>query len=108
MKSNATKSDLIAPLLSAAVQGWSPSRVRRRMVTSVALRFVDIDQARLLERLAHVVHVEPEHTGGELLAFGVLVGVALLALCHDIGGILAAEHHHPGGRREQRNPRGAR
>ena len=36
-KSNETESDLIDPFFSAAVPGWSPSRVRRRIVTSVFL-----------------------------------------------------------------------
>src|SRR5258707_13531377 len=94
MKSNRTKSELIAPLFKPAVQGWSPSKVRRRKVMSVVLRLVEIDETRFLQGFAHVVHVEPEHAGRELLALALLVGLALLALDDDIGGILAAAHHH--------------
>src|ERR1700682_902971 len=93
MKSNSTKPDLMAPLFSAFVPGWPPSSVRKRIVTSVLLRLVDIDEPGLLERLAHIVHVEPEHAGGELLALAVLVGKALFALRDDVGGILPPDHH---------------
>src|SRR5450631_3873271 len=90
-KSNSTNSDLIVPFFSAAVPGWSPSSVRSRIATSI-FRFVDIDEAGLRQRLAHVVHVEAELAVGELFALALLVGGALFAFCHDVGGILAANH----------------
>src|SRR5882724_4785889 len=55
-KSSVTESDLIDPSFSAAVQGWSPSNVRSRIVTSVGLRFVVIDQPCFRWRLAYLVH----------------------------------------------------
>src|ERR1700756_2030324 len=79
-KSKLTRSDGSAPLLNAAVPGWSPSKVRKRIVKSVVLQLVDIDKARLLQGFAHVVHVEPEHAGCKLLAFSLFVGLALLTL----------------------------
>src|SRR5206468_5520653 len=92
-KSNATRSDRIEPFLSADVPGWSPSKVRKRIATSVFLELVDIDEAGLRQRLAHLVHVEPEHARRQLLALAVFVGDALLALGDDVGGVLAPDHH---------------
>src|SRR5215216_3704294 len=92
-KSNSTRSDLTDPFLSAAVPGWSPSKVRRRIATSVFLQLVDIDEARLRQRLAHLVHVEAEHAGRQLLALAVFVGYAFFALGDDIGDVLASDHH---------------
>src|SRR6266436_39749 len=92
-KSNSTRSDLIDPFFSAAVPGWSPSSVRRRMTTSVLLGLIDIDEACLRQRLAHVVHVEAELACSQLLALAVLIGVTLFAFRHDLGGILAADNH---------------
>src|ERR1700730_8609384 len=89
-KSNATRSDLSDPFFNAAVQGWSPSNVRKRIVTSVGLRIIDIDQAGLFQRVAHLVHVEPEHAGSELLALALLLGLALLALGGDVACLLSA------------------
>src|SRR5215216_6659170 len=93
-KSNSTRSDLIDPFLSAVVPGWSPSRVRRRIATSVFLQLIDIDEAGLRQRLAHLVHVEPEHACRQLLALAVFVGDALLALSGHVRGVLAPDHHH--------------
>src|SRR5689334_3145738 len=93
-KSNSTRSDLIEPFFNALVPGWSPSSVRKRMAMLVFRQFVDVNQARLLQRLAHIVHIEPEHAGGELLALAVLVGMALLAPGDDLGGVLAADDHN--------------
>src|SRR5207342_2239555 len=92
-KSNSTRSDLIEPFFSTDVPGWSPSRVRRRNPTSVFLRLVDIDEARLRQGLTHIVHVESEFAFGEQLALALLVRGPLLALGHDIGGIPAPDHH---------------
>src|SRR6266702_7056106 len=92
-KSSVTRSDLIEPSFSADVQAWSPSNVRRRIATSVLLRLVDIDEAGLGQRLAHIVHVEPEHAGGELLALALLIGLALFALGRDLTGILLPDNH---------------
>src|SRR6267378_3704676 len=72
-KSNATRSDLIDPFLSAAVHAWSPSSVRSRIATSVVLRLVDID-----------------HAGGKLLALALLVRRTLFAFCNHVGGVLPA------------------
>src|SRR6478752_867544 len=94
-KSNATVSDLIAPFFNAAVPGWSPSSVRRRMATSVFLRLVDIDEAGLRQRLAHIVHVESELAFGEQLALALFVCGSLLAFCNHVGGIAAPDHHDP-------------
>src|SRR5664279_6646146 len=91
MKSNSTKSDLTVPFFSATVPGWSPSSVRSRIAISI-FRFVDIDEPGFRQRLAHVVHVEAELAFGELLALALLVGGALFALGHDVGGVLAADH----------------
>src|SRR6266481_5121512 len=92
-KSSVTRSDLIEPPFSADVQAWSPSIVRSRIATSVLLRLVDIDEAGLGQRPAHIVHVEPEHAGGELLALALLIGLALFALGRDLGGILLPDNH---------------
>src|SRR5437763_9953781 len=91
--SKLTRSDVMEPFFSAAVPGWSPSKVRSRIVTSVLLRLVDIDEAGLLERLAHIVHVEAEHACGQLLALALLVGVAFFSPHHDVRGIAAADDH---------------
>ena len=72
--------------------GWSPSNVRSRIVISIGLRFVDIDEAGLRQRLAHLVHIEPEHAGGEYLALALLLRLALLTLGGDFGGILPADN----------------
>src|SRR3954468_13754890 len=87
-KSNATRSDRIDPFLSAAVPGWSPSKVLRRIATSVFLQLVDIDETSLRQRLAHVIHVQTEHASGELLTLAVFVGHAFLALGDDVGDVL--------------------
>src|SRR5712691_10318961 len=79
-KSSVTRSDLIEPSFSADVQAWSPSNVRSRIATSVLHRLVEIDEAGLGQRLAHIVHIEPEHAGRELLALALLIGLALFAL----------------------------
>src|SRR5665213_1499414 len=92
-KSSATESDLTDPFFSAVVPGWSPSKVRRRIVISPGLGIVEIDEAGLGQRLAHVVHVEPEHAGRKLLALDLLVGVTLFALGHDVAGVLLADNH---------------
>src|SRR5215208_3711081 len=89
-KSNSTRSDLIDPFFSAAVHVWSPSSVRRRIATSVLLRLVDIDEARLRQGLAHIVHVEAQFAFGEQLALALLVRRALFTFCHHVGGVLAA------------------
>src|ERR1700681_4407479 len=93
-KSSVTESDLTEPFFSAAVQGWSPSNVRRCIVTSIGLVIVDIDEAGLRQRLAHIVHVEPELAGSKLLALALLIGMALLRLGRHVGGILVADHDH--------------
>src|SRR5450631_3360430 len=64
-KSSVTRSDLIAPFFSADVPGWSPSKVRKRIVISIGQGFIEI------QRLAHIVHVEPERASGKLLALFV-------------------------------------
>src|SRR6267143_3193965 len=92
-KSSVTRSDLIEPPFSADVQAWSPSNVRSRIATSVQLRLVDIDEAGLGQRLAHIIHVEPEHAGGELLALALLIGLTLFALGRDLTGILLPDNH---------------
>src|SRR5437764_14225484 len=92
-KSNSTRSDPIDPFFSAAVQVWSPSSVRSRIATSVLLRLVEIDEACLRQRLAHVVHVETQFAFGEQLALALLIRRALFAFCHHVGGVLAADHH---------------
>src|SRR3981189_1428002 len=67
-KSSVTRSDLIEPFFSAKVPGWAPSKVRKCIVISIGQGFIEIDKARLLQRLAHIVHVEPGHASGKLLA----------------------------------------
>src|ERR1700680_3805666 len=62
-KSSVTRSDLIEPFFSADVPGWSPSKVRKRIVISIGQGFIEIE-ARLRQRLAHIVHVEPERASG--------------------------------------------
>src|SRR5260370_19098147 len=94
-KSKVTKSDLIDPFFNAAVPGWSPSEVRSRIVISIRLRIVNIDEARLRKRFAHPVHVEPEHAGSELLAFALLVRLAFFAFGGDLGSLLPGDHHDP-------------
>src|SRR5258707_1604337 len=79
-KSSVTRSDLIEPSFSADVQAWSPSNVRSRIATSVLLRLVDIDEAGLGQRLAHIIHVEPQHARGELLAHSLLIRPAAFPL----------------------------
>src|SRR5206468_1871291 len=91
--SNSTRSDLTDPFLSADVPGWSPSKVRRRIATSVLLQLIDINEAGFRQRLTHPVHVEPEHARRQLSALAVFVSNALLALGDDIGGVLAPDHH---------------
>src|SRR6266481_9898683 len=92
-KSSVTRSDLIDPSFSAAVQGWSPSKVRSRIVTSIGLGLVEIDETGLRQGLAHLVHVEPKRACGELLALAVFVSRPLFSLGHDVGDILPADHH---------------
>src|SRR5712692_6087852 len=92
-KSSVTRYDLIEPFFSADVPGWSPSKVRKRIVISIGQGFIEIDKARLLQRLAHIVHVEPERASGKLLALALFVGLALFALGRDLGGILPAHDH---------------
>src|SRR5665213_4114788 len=92
-KSSVTESDLTDPCFSAVLPGWSPSKVRRRIVISLRLGIVEIDEAGLGQWLAHVVHVEPEHAGGKLLAFALFVGVALFALGHDVANISLSDNH---------------
>src|SRR5882724_8612456 len=92
-KSSVTKSDLIEPFFSAAVQRWSPSNVRSRIVILIDFGFIDIDETRLRQRLPHIVHVEPEHAGSQLLALALLVRLALFAFGVDLAGILPADHH---------------
>src|ERR1700681_2330903 len=79
-KSSVTKSDLTDPSFSAAVQGWSPSKVRIRIVTSIGLGLVEIDEAGLRQGLAHFVHVEPKRAGSKLLALAVFVRRPLFSL----------------------------
>src|ERR1700733_3528596 len=86
-KSSVTESDLTDLFFSAVVPGWSPSKVRRCVVISLGLGIIDIDEAGLGQRLAHVIHVEPEHAGGELLALALLVGLALFTLGRNLAGI---------------------
>src|SRR5579864_7970568 len=93
MKSNSTISDLIDPFFNAAVPGWSPSKVRNRIAILLGLRLVDVDEAGLGQRLAHLVHVEPENAGRKLLALAIFVRMALLALDRDLGRVLPADHH---------------
>src|SRR5260370_24562680 len=92
-KSSVTRSDLIEPFFSADVPGWSPSKVRKRIVISIGQGFIEIDEARLLQRLAHIVHVEPEHANGKLLAPPLFVGLSMFALGRALGGFLPA--HDP-------------
>src|SRR5882724_3648628 len=92
-KSNSTKSDLIDPFFNAAVHGWSPSNLRKRIATSIGLRLVDIDEAGLGQWLTHLIHVEPEHAGGQLLALAFLVSLALFTLGCDLAGIPFTHHH---------------
>src|SRR3981081_2962420 len=91
-KSSVTRSDLIEPSFSADVQAWSPSNVRSGIATSVLLRLVDIDEAGLGQRLAHIVHVEPEHAGGKLLALALLACLARFAFVPDPTGILLPDN----------------
>src|ERR1700730_6892401 len=87
-KSSVTESDLIHPSFSADVHAWAPRNVRSRLAISIGLGIIEIDEAGLGQRLAHVVHVEPEHAGGELLALALLIGLALLALRSDLARLL--------------------
>src|SRR6266403_3329428 len=70
-----------------------PAICARPIVPSVRLRFIKIDEPRLRQRLAHIVHVEPERAGGELLAFGLLVGMTLFSLGRALPGIFPWPHH---------------
>src|SRR5229473_443472 len=92
-KSSVTRSDLTDPSFSAAVQGWSPSKVRSRIVTSIGLGLVEIDEAGLRQGLAHLVHVEPDLACSELLALAFFVRRALFSLGHDVADIFPADHH---------------
>jgi len=49
---------------------------------------VEVDQAGLLQLLAHIVHIEPEHTFRELLALAFLVRLTLLAFRDDFCSVL--------------------
>src|SRR6202171_5296295 len=73
-KSSVTRSDLIAPFFSADVPGWSPSKVRKRIVISIGQGFIEIDEARLRQRLAHILHVEPEGARGQVAGAGLFCG----------------------------------
>src|SRR5260370_38395860 len=73
-KSSVTRSDLTDPSFSAAVQGWSPSKVRSRIVTSIGLGLVEIDETGLRQGPTHLVHVEPQRAGGELLSLALFAG----------------------------------
>ena len=55
---------------------------------------VDIDQTGFGQRLAHFVHVEPQHARGELAAFVLLVGLAFGGLAGDRPGLGQRHHHH--------------
>src|SRR5216684_9149401 len=92
-KSSVTRSDLTDPSFSAAVQGWSPSKVRSRIATSIGLGLVEIDEARLGQGFAHLVHVEPERAGSELLALAIFIRRALFSLGDDVADIFPADHH---------------
>src|SRR5260370_11057941 len=59
-KSSVTRSDLTDPSFSAAVQGWSPSKVRSRIVISIGLGLVEIDETGLPQGLAQLVHCQPQ------------------------------------------------
>src|SRR6478735_7664270 len=74
-----------APIGSAAAVSAPAARARfvseRRVTCMVGMKrkkrkSVDVAQAGLLERLAHLVHVEPQHAGGQLFALGALVRFA--------------------------------
>src|SRR5271155_5276559 len=103
MNSNSTRSERISPFLKACTWGCSPSTVRsrgtfiatlpKRLKASRVLGVVHVDESGLRQRLAHVVHVEPENAGSELLALAFLVGVALFGFLRDVGGILRRNHH---------------
>src|SRR5436305_14123310 len=82
--SKLTRSDVMEPFFSAAVQGWSACKVRSRIVTSVLLRLVDIDEADLLERRADIVHIEDAHACGQLLELALLAGVPLFSPHRDV------------------------
>src|SRR3981081_901431 len=82
-KSSVTRSDLIEPFFSADVPGWSPSKVRKRIVISIGQGFIEIDEARLLQRLAHIVHVEPPRARGTRLALCLFLRPAVLSLGRD-------------------------
>src|ERR1700681_2130161 len=71
-KSSVTRSGLIEPFFSAEVPGWSPSKVRKRIVMSIGQGFIEIDKARLRQRPAHIVHVEPGRASGKLLALALV------------------------------------
>src|SRR5260370_34741989 len=90
-KSSVTRSDLTDPSFSAAVQGWSPSNVRSCIVTSIGLGLVEIDEARLGQGFAHIIHVEPQQAGSQLLALAVFVRRPPFSLGHDVGDILSAD-----------------
>src|SRR5260370_23255444 len=72
-KSSVTRSDLTDPSFSAAVQGWSPSKVRSRIVISIGLGLVEIDETGVRQRLAHLVHVQPQRGLSQLLSLFVLL-----------------------------------
>src|SRR5882724_7456988 len=91
-KSSVTRSDLIDPSFSADVQAWSPSNVRSRIAISIGLGIIEIDETGLGQRLAHIIHVEPEHAGGELLALALFIRLALFALGRDLAGILLPDN----------------
>src|SRR6267142_4204031 len=97
-KSSVTRSDLIDPSFSADVQAWSPSNVGSRIAISIGLGIIDlgiidIDETGLGQRLAHIIHVEPEHAGGELLALALLIGLTLFAPGRDLTGIVLPDNH---------------
>src|SRR3978361_2321320 len=91
-KSSVTESDLTAPLFRAAVPGWSPSNVRKCAVTSVGLGIVEIDQAGLRQRFAHLVEVEAEHAGSQLPTLAVFLCKTLLAFGGDLPCIPLPHH----------------
>src|SRR6185503_4061421 len=55
---------------------------------------IDIDQTCRPERFTHVVHVETERAGGELLAFADFVGEPFFASCGHVGRFRLGNHHH--------------
>src|ERR1700722_17873384 len=56
---------------------------------------VDIFEPRLFERLAHLVHVETEHAGGELQALVALVGLARFRRLGGPSRPFGRHDHHP-------------